>query len=224
MLVPLNIAIDGPAGAGKTTIAKQVADYLHIQYLDTGAMYRALAYKALQEGVDPSDRAAVERMLRDTRVDVLFDQDGQKTRLDGAGVDAKIRDNAVSRAASDISVHGCVREYMVRIQREIAASMDLVLDGRDIGSYVLPNAPVKVFLTARPEVRAQRRFDQLAEKGDPGTTVEALAEEIRRRDYQDANREIAPLTQAEDAQVLDTSDLTIRQVTQEIIKIVGGGV
>ncbi len=213
----LNIALDGPAGSGKSTVAKVLAKDYNILYLDTGAMYRACALKALRLGIDTKDGKAVERMLPALDVKVEYKGGKQHTILDGEDVSSAIRENAVSMAASNVSAHPALRIKMVQMQREIAAKMSCVLDGRDIGSTVLPNAKFKFFITADSKVRAMRRFKELQDRGE---TVEfdRLHEEIKVRDKQDSEREFSPLKCAEDAIVVDTSAMNIAEVVATIKK------
>ena len=216
----MNIAIDGPAGAGKSTIAKLLAAKLGILYLDTGAMYRAVGLKALNTGVDIADAAAVEKMLVDTKIDVKQEEGVQHVYLDGKDVSVDIRENRVSKAASDISAVPCVRYKMVELQREIAAKCDTVLDGRDIGTFVLPNAEHKIFLTASAEERAKRRYAELKAKGSD-LTFEQIKEDILKRDYNDSHRALAPLKKADDATEVDTTSMTIEEVTEKLCAIIG---
>lgn len=216
----MNIAIDGPAGAGKSTIAKLLAAKLGILYLDTGAMYRAVGLKALNTGVDIADAAAVEKMLVDTKIDVKQEGGVQHVYLDGKDVSVDIRENRVSKAASDISAVPCVRYKMVELQREIAAKCDTVLDGRDIGTFVLPNAEHKIFLTASAEERAKRRFAELKAKGSD-LTFEQIKDDILKRDYNDSHRALAPLKKADDATEVDTTSMTIAEVTEKLCAIIG---
>lgn len=216
----MNIAIDGPAGAGKSTIAKLLAAKLGILYLDTGAMYRAVGLKALNTGVDIADAAAVEKMLVDTKIDVKQEGGVQHVYLDGKDVSVDIRENRVSKAASDISAVPCVRYKMVELQREIAAKCDTVLDGRDIGTFVLPNAEHKIFLTASAEERAIRRFAELKAKGSD-LTFEQIKDDILKRDYNDSHRALAPLKKADDATEVDTTSMTIEEVTEKLCAIIG---
>ena len=216
----MNIAIDGPAGAGKSTIAKLLAAKLGILYLDTGAMYRAVGLKALNTGVDIADAAAVEKMLVDTKIDVKQEGGVQHVYLDGKDVSVDIRENRVSKAASDISAVPCVRYKMVELQREIAAKCDTVLDGRDIGTFVLPNAEHKIFLTASAEERAKRRFAELKAKGSD-LTFEQIKDDILKRDYNDSLRALAPLKKADDATEVDTTSMTIEEVTEKLCAIIG---
>lgn len=216
----MNIAIDGPAGAGKSTIAKLLAAKLGILYLDTGAMYRAVGLKALNTGVDISDEAAVEKMLADTKIDVTQENGVQHVYLDGNDVSSAIRENAVSKAASDISAVPCVRYKMVELQREIASRCDTVLDGRDIGTFVLPNAEYKIFLTASAEERAKRRYAELKAKGST-LTLEQIKDDIVKRDYNDSHRTLAPLKKADDATEVDTTAMCIDDVVGRIYAIIG---
>ena len=212
----INIAIDGPSGAGKSTVAKMISRKLNILYLDTGAMYRAVGLKALRNNVDISSETEVKTMLDDTNVEIRYENGVQKIFLDKENVDGFLREHAVSKAASDISAIPCVRLKMVELQREIAFKNDCVLDGRDIGSFVLPNAFPKVFLTASPQERAKRRQLQLAEKGE-NISFEKILADIRERDANDENRAFAPLVKARDAVLIDSSDLTAEQVCEKII-------
>ena len=218
----LNIAIDGPAGAGKSTVAKLLSEKFGTLHLDTGAMYRALALKALEQGIDPNDAERVEPMLPDTRLTVEFREGMQHTMLDGRDVNAFIRIGEVSKGASDIAVIPAVRMKLVETQREIARDHDVVMDGRDIGSYVLPDAEHKFYITADPRVRAERRMKEYAEKGIAYSgTLEDLTAEIIARDHTDSNREFAPLRQAEDAVFIDTTGLSIGEVLDVVLKHIG---
>ena len=210
-----NIAIDGPAGSGKSTVAKRIAHDCNILYLDTGAMYRACALKVLEKGIDLEDEAAIVDLMRDVKLDVVYEDGVQKTLLDGKDVSAEIRRNEVSMASSTVSKHASVRMHLVEKQREIAGRMSCVLDGRDIGTFVLPDADFKFYLTATPDVRARRRYNELRAKGAE-VDFEKLKEEIIRRDEQDMNRAFAPLKQAEDAVLIDTSEMTIDEVVETI--------
>lgn len=207
----LRIAIDGPGGAGKSTIAKLLADKLGLEYIDTGAMYRAIGLKIINEGIDMADESALLEMLSGTAVD--FD-DG-RIYLDGDDVSELIRTQEVSMAASDCSKIACVREKLVALQREIAAGKNVVMDGRDIGTNVITDAELKIFLTADPMVRAKRRYDQMVEQGKEAD-LDRIYREMLTRDEQDMNRELNPLRQADDAVYLDTSDMTIDEVVDFI--------
>lgn len=215
------IALDGPAGAGKSTIAKKVAEHYGILYLDTGAMYRAMGWKAVNTDVPIKNDQAIEIMLCKTRLDVCFRNGDQRVLVDDKDVSDLIRTPEMSKAASDISALACVRKHLVKLQRQIAASRPLVIDGRDIGTYVLPEAPWKFFLTASSEERAQRRLLQLRAKGDDRTTLEEVIEDINYRDKQDSSRAVAPLRQAEDAILLDTTNLSINEVVETIVRKIG---
>ncbi|MBO5480596.1 MAG: (d)CMP kinase [Clostridia bacterium] len=210
-----NIALDGPAGSGKSTVAKALARDYNILYLDTGAMYRACGLKALRLGINPKDGIGVEKMLPDLNVTVEYRDGTQHTILDGEDVSSAIRENAVSMAASDISTHQAVRIKMVELQREIAKSMSCVLDGRDIGTAVLPDARYKFYVTADSKVRAIRRFNELSARGQQ-VDFEQLHAEIVARDKQDSEREFSPLMQADDAIVIDTSNMQIDEVVQAV--------
>ena len=214
-----NIALDGPAGSGKSTIAKALAKDYNILYLDTGAMYRACGLKALRQGISPQDTEAVEKMLPTLDVKVEYVDGSQRTILDGEDVSLTIRENAVSMAASHISAHAAVRVKMVELQRQIAAQMSCVLDGRDIGTVVLPKAKYKFFITADSKVRAQRRYDELLARGQT-VDFEKLHAEIVQRDKQDSERKTAPLKAADDAVIVDTSSLTIEQVVAKIKAVI----
>ena len=212
----INIALDGPSGSGKSTVAKIISKKLDILYLDTGAMYRACALEALMRGVDCLDEKSVAAFIDDIDLKIVYENGAQKTILRGEDVSTKIRMNEVSMKASDISSLPCVRRKMVEMQRAVAKGTDCVLDGRDIGTYVLPDAKYKFFVTAKPEVRAKRRYDELTAKGQK-VEFDSLLEEINRRDYNDSHREFAPLKQADDAVLLDTSDMTVDQVVDFIL-------
>lgn len=212
----INIALDGPAGSGKSTIAKAISKKLGILYLDTGAMYRAVGLKAYRLNVDPKDGDAVSKILPSLNVTVKYVDGAQKTYLDGEDVSLLIRQNEISMYASAVSAHQAVRQKLVELQREIALSTDCVLDGRDIGTHVLPNANYKFFVTASLDVRTDRRYKELLEKGQT-VDKEKLKEEIATRDYNDSHREFAPLRQAEDAVLLDTSNMTQEEVVDFVI-------
>lgn len=211
-----NIAIDGPSGAGKSTLAKLIAKQLNILYLDTGAMYRAIGLKALNLNVSPTDASEVCAFLDDTEVEVKYIDGEMFIFLDGKDVSADIRRHEVSKAASDVSAIPQVRLKMVELQRQIASSQSLVLDGRDITSYVLPDAKYKFFLTASPEERAKRRFEELKLKGQD-VTYERILNDIIQRDYNDSHRSFAPLTRTEDSIYIDTTALTKEQTLAKIL-------
>ncbi len=215
----MNIAIDGPSGAGKSTVAKELAKRLNITYLDTGAMYRTVALKSLNLGVDVTDEKKVCEFLPTVDLDIKYIDGVQHVYLDGKDVSKEIREHRMSKAASDISRIPAVRLKLVEMQRALAAKYDCVLDGRDITSYVLPNAEYKFFITASPEVRAKRRYDELAAKGEI-IDFSVLLEDIKKRDYNDRHRDFAPLTQTEDSVYIDTSDMTIDQVIAKVLSYI----
>ena len=212
----MNIAIDGPSGAGKSTIAKALAKRLNITYLDTGAMYRTVALKSLRLGVDVSDEKGVESFLPSVNLDIKYIDGTQHVYLDGEDVSEAIREHHISKAASDISRLPAVRSFLVKMQRELAAKYDCVLDGRDITSYVLPNAEYKFFLTAAPEVRAKRRYDELLAKGR-NVDFDTLLQDIKQRDYNDSHRPLAPLTRTADSVYVDTADMSIDEVLATVL-------
>ena len=210
------IALDGPSGSGKSTIAKKISNKLNILYLDTGAMYRATALKAIKMGIDTFDEQGVLTFINDINLEIKYVDGAQRTYLDGEDVSEKIREPHVSMAASNISILKCVRLKMVDMQRKIAGNMSCVLDGRDIGSYVLPNAQYKFYITASVDVRADRRYKELTLKGHT-VDYEELKKEIEQRDFNDKNRDFAPLVQASDAILIDTSFMNIEQVVNKVL-------
>ena len=211
------IAVDGPVGAGKSSVADQVAERLHILHLDTGAMYRAFAYQALKEGVALDDGEALSGLAARCMPQVRYMGGVQHTLINGEDVTGLIRTPEISMAASTVSRQACVRSAMVAQQQALARRQSMLLDGRDIGTRVLPNATLKIFLTASAQVRAKRRFDELQQKGDSSTYEQVLAEVIQ-RDEQDSTRQVDPLRPAQDAQVIDTSDMSQEQVVEEILR------
>lgn len=213
----IRIAIDGPGGAGKSTIAKMVAEKMNMEYIDTGAMYRAIGWMFSKNNVNTENSAEVQDVLNRTAIDF----DNGKIFLNGEDISGEIRTPEISKVASVCSKLPEVRSKLVALQREIAEGKSVVMDGRDIGTNVLPNAEVKIFLTADPMVRAKRRYDQLLESGKEAD-LNSIFEDIKERDYQDTHRELNPLQQAEDAVLLDTSDMTINQVLDEIMKMAEG--
>ena len=211
----ISIALDGPSGSGKSTVAKALSHKLNILYLDTGAMYRACALKAISLNIDTLDEKGVSSFIDDINLEIKYIDGSQHTFLDNEDVSSRIREPHVSMAASNISSLKCVRLKMVEMQRKIASKMSCVLDGRDIGSFVLPNANYKFYITASVSVRATRRFNELKEKGFD-VDFENLTKEIEQRDYNDKNRDFAPLRQAEDAIYIDTSDMSIDEVVAKV--------
>ena len=215
----LNIGIDGPVGAGKSTVADAVAARLGILHLDTGAMYRALGLTALRRGIDVQDEQAIVALCRSLKYTVSHEADGQHTFVDGEDLTGLIRTQEVGMAASTVSRYAEVRREMVRLQQQLAAETDMLLDGRDICTTVLPNATAKIYLTASAEERARRRYTELQKKGSP-ETFEQVLEEVKKRDDQDMNRPVEPLRQAEDAVLVDSTNLGFDEVVDAILQIV----
>mgnify|MGYP000900986499 CR=1 FL=1 len=206
-----SIAIDGPGGAGKSTLAKAVAKKLNILHVDTGAIYRTIGYAAFSRGLDAKDESQIAPLLKEIQIDMAFDENsGQKMLLDGKDVSTEIRLPEISMYASNVSALPCVRAYLLEMQRDIARKRSVIMDGRDIGTVVLPDAGLKIFLSASAECRAQRRWRQLQEKGIQEPYADVLRE-LEQRDYDDTHRAIAPLKAAPDAVHIDTSDLTLEQ-------------
>ena len=215
------IAIDGPAGAGKSTMAKRLAKELGYYYVDTGAIYRTVAYFLDLLGVSPKDVDGVERYIDELTVEIEYDEEGaQHMIMNGMDVTGDIRTQDISQKASLVSAHAVVREVLLDMQRDVAKRHNVIMDGRDIGTVVLPKADVKIFLTAAPEVRAKRRCEELQAKGQKAV-YETILKEIIQRDYQDTHREIAPLKLARDSIKLDTSELDINGVIAEMKRIIG---
>ena len=215
----ISVAIDGPSGAGKSTLAKRLAKELGYLYVDTGAMYRSIGLYALRQGVDPKDEAAVTALLPRIQIELRYVNGAQRVLLCGEDVSEAIRAENVGMATSAVSAHPSVRAFLLELQRGMARTHDILMDGRDIGTVILPNATVKIFLTASAEARADRRFKELQEKG-VDTDYQTVLEDIRRRDYQDSHRATAPLRQAEDAVLLDTSELDLEQSFQAMKKLI----
>ena len=216
----ISIAIDGPAGAGKSTIARRLARELGYIYVDTGAIYRTVAYFFDTWGVSPKDVDAIQRYIDELNIDIWYDEDGlQHMYMNGIDVTDDIRSQEISQKASLVSDHAVVREMLLDMQRDVAKEYDVVMDGRDIGTVVLPKATVKIFLTASAEVRARRRTDELIAKGQKAD-YNRILQEIQQRDYQDTHREIAPLKMSRDSIKVDTSDMDIDQVVSAIREIV----
>ena len=214
------IAIDGPAGAGKSTIAKRLAKELGYYYVDTGAIYRTVAYFMDLLGVSPKDADGVERYIDELTIQIEYDEEGKQHMLmNGIDVTGEIRTQDISQKASLVSAHAVVREVLLDMQRDVAKAHNVIMDGRDIGTVVLPKADVKIFLTASPEVRAKRRYDELIAKGQTAN-LEQVLKEIVQRDYQDTHREIAPLKMARDSIKLDTSELDIEGVLEAMKNII----
>ena len=212
-----NIAIDGPAGAGKSTIAKMLAKELAYVYVDTGAMYRAIGYYFLKNGVNSDDVETIEKELSNINVSIVYQDGEQQVLLNGENVNGVIRQEEVGKMASATSKYKAVREKLVETQRQIAREQNIIMDGRDIGTVILPDATVKFYLTASVEVRAKRRYDELVAKGE-ACDLKEIEKDIADRDYQDMNREVSPLKQAKDAVLLDSSYLDIPQVVAEMKK------
>lgn len=212
-----NVAIDGPAGAGKSTIAKLVAKKKGYIYVDTGAMYRGLAIHFLKKKADPEDRQAVAEACRDAEVTIGYEDGVQQIYLNGENVTGMLRTEEVGNMASKTSAIPEVREKLLELQRSLAREKDVIMDGRDIGTNILPDADVKIYLTASVETRAERRYKELKEKGEKCDLAE-ISRDIRERDERDMTREIAPLKKAEDAVLVDSSDMTIKEVVDEICR------
>ena len=219
-----SVAVDGPSGAGKSTLSKAVAGELGILYVDTGAIYRTIGYYVFEKGIDPKDAPAVNAILPELDIQMRYGDDGlQRMYLNGQDVTTQIRLPQISMYASAVSAIPEVREFLLEMQRELARRSSVIMDGRDIGTVVLPDADVKIFLTAEAEVRAQRRAKELAERGTP-TPFEEVLRDIQQRDYNDSHRAAAPLRQAEDAVLVDTSELTFAESQQRLTEIIKGRV
>ncbi len=215
----VNIAIDGPAGAGKSTLARKAAEKLGYIYVDTGALYRTVGLFSIRKGFDTKDAEKVVSTLGDIDIKLGFTDEGQRVYLNGEDVSDAIRTPEASMGASNVSAIPKVREFLFDLQKEIAKNNDCLMDGRDIGTVVLPDAQVKIFLTASPETRAKRRYDELVLKGSDVTYQEVL-DDLIKRDYQDTHREIAPLKAADDAEILDTSALTFDESLEAILAVI----
>ncbi|MGN0411821.1 MAG: (d)CMP kinase [Lachnospiraceae bacterium] len=213
-----NIAIDGPAGAGKSTIAKQIAGNLGYIYVDTGAMYRAMALYMIEKGISAQDSEKISATCREADISIAYQNGEQIVLLNGKNVNGLIRTEEVGNMASATSVNGDVRKKLVELQQKLAAKTDVVMDGRDIGTCVLPHADLKVYLTASTSVRAKRRYAELCAKGTE-CNLEEIEADIKERDYRDMHREISPLKQAEDAVLVDSSDMTIPEVVDTIMQL-----
>lgn len=219
MMKKIQIAIDGPAGAGKSTIAKIVAEALNFTYIDTGAMYRAVTYKGINENIQLDDEVALEKMLRNTTITLKPSEQGQLVFVDGENVSEAIRSNEVTSNVSQVAAHANIRKILVAMQQQLAANGGVVMDGRDIATHVLKEAELKIFMSATVEERARRRYLDNERRGI-SSTIESLQEEIALRDKLDSEREASPLIQAEDALFLDTTNLTIDEAAQAILKLV----
>ena len=215
----INVAIDGPAGAGKSTVSRGAAKQLGFVYVDTGALYRAVGVNALRKNINTRDKEAVAESINGISVDLVFENGEQKVLLNGEDVSAEIRTPPASMAASDVSAVPEVRAFLFDLQKNIAAKTNCIMDGRDIGTVVLPHAQVKIFLTASPEERATRRYRELVEKGSEVSYKEVL-EDLIERDYNDSHREIAPLKPAEDGVVFDTTGYTLDESIKETVRII----
>lgn len=214
-----NVAIDGPAGAGKSTIAKMVAKKMNLVYVDTGSMYRAMALSCIRQGIKAEEHEKVAQAVKDLNISLEYEDGVQQVILNGENVNAYIRTEEVGNMASAIAAYGEVRERLVDMQQAIARQKDVIMDGRDIGTCVLKDAPVKIYLTAAPRTRAERRYLELKEKGQE-CDIDTIEKDIIDRDYRDMHREISPLKQAEDAILVDSSDMTIQQVVDAISDII----
>ena len=215
----ISVAIDGPSGAGKSSLAKRLAKDLGYVYVDTGAMYRSIGLYAVRAGVDPKDEAAVTALLPQIKLAIRLVDGAQHIYLNGEDVSDAIRAENIGMAASAVAAHPAVRTFLLDTQRGLAASQNILMDGRDIGTVVLPNATVKIFLTATPEARAERRYKELLMKGEKHDYQNVLAD-VRARDYQDTHRAAAPLRQAEDAVLVDTSELNFDQSFEALKKVI----
>ncbi len=215
----MNIAIDGPAGAGKSTIAKIVAKKLEYIYVDTGAMYRTMALACYRNGIKAQEQEKVEEMCKKVKVTLGYVDGNQRVYLDGQDVSEEIRQEVIGNMTSAIAVYQPVREILTALQKKMAAENDVVMDGRDIGTAVLPNAEVKVYLTASARTRAERRYKELTEKNIE-CDIDEIEKDIEDRDYRDSHREISPLKQADDAVLVDSSNMTIDEVVDKIISLV----
>ena len=216
----LNIAIDGPSGAGKSTLAKAVASALQIRYLDTGAMYRAMALFATRRGVSVNDEAGLKTILDDADIRVKYDERGQRVLLGEEDVTDSLRTQELAMGASTVSAHPCVREKLAKLQREVGRNYDVVMDGRDITTNVLPHTKHKFFVTASPEIRAERRLKELRSRGSTLETYEQVLADIKLRDHNDSTRAYMPLRQAQDAMRIDTSEMTIDEAVTTLLRAV----
>jgi cytidylate kinase len=213
-----NVAVDGPAGAGKSTIAKAVAKKMNLIYVDTGAMYRAMALFMIREGIDKNDSEAIAKKCKNADITIRYENGEQVVYLNGDNVNSYLRTEEVGNMASVTSPNLTVREKLTELQKKLAAESDCIMDGRDIGTVVLPDAQTKIYLTASSQVRAKRRYDELTQKGET-CDIDKIKADIEERDYRDMHRAVSPLKQADDAVYLDTSDMTIEEVIDRIVGI-----
>jgi len=217
------IAIDGPAGSGKSTVAKIVAEKLRFRYIDTGSMYRAIAWKSLLKNVDLSNEEMVAKIAHNVEIDLVPEEDGQSVFVDGENATNQLKQEKISRAAAVVAAQPMIREIMTKKQRELGNREDVVMDGRDIGTVVFPQAEKKFFLDAEPKERGRRRFDELKTKNqEANLDLATIVEQVKQRDYEDRTRKIAPLRQADDAISIDTTHLDISQVVDQIMKEIEG--
>lgn len=214
----LSVAIDGPSGAGKSTIAKAAAKALGFVYLDTGAIYRTVAWHITMLGIGPRDTDHVPMLLGDANIEIDFREDGQHMILNGKDISGEIRTPEISACASLVAQQACVRDFLLDLQRDLAKKHNIIMDGRDIGTVVLPNASLKIFLTATPEKRAQRRYEEYLQKGRKADYQEVL-EDQKKRDYEDTHRKLAPLKQAKDAVLVDTSELSLQESIDAVVAL-----
>ncbi len=212
------IALDGPAGAGKSTIAKAISEQLGFMYVDTGAMYRTIALYCINKNANLEDEELISKLCKEAPIKITYENGSQHMYLEGVDVSGDIRTEQISKASSDISRFGAVRERLVAMQRQLGEEYNVIMDGRDIGTVVLPNATLKIFLTASSEVRALRRYNEYIEKGQEAN-LEALKIDIEQRDYNDSHRAIAPLKKADDAFELDTSNMSIEEVVKAVLDL-----
>ena len=215
----MNVAIDGPAGAGKSTIAKKVAAKMEYIYVDTGAMYRSLALYFIRKGINKDDEAKISEAVKECDVTIEYEDGQQQVLLNGENVTGLIRTEEVGNMASSSSTYKAVRAKLLDLQRKLASENDVIMDGRDIGTVILPNAQAKIFLTASVDTRANRRYKELKDKGE-SPDLEKIKKDIEERDYRDSHRDEAPLKQADDAVLVDTSDMSIDEVTDRLIEII----
>lgn len=213
-----SVAMDGPSGAGKSTIAKAAAKALDFVYLDTGAIYRTVAWHITMLGIGPKDTDHVPALLDDANIDIRFLEDGQHMILNGKDITGEIRTPEISACASQVAAQPAVRDFLLDIQRNLAKNHNIIMDGRDIGTVVLPNASLKIYLTASPEKRAQRRYEEYLQKGQKATYEEVLADQ-KKRDYDDMHRKIAPLKKAKDAVEVDTTELSVEESINTVVAL-----